>query len=93
MLTFNSKILSFSAFAIIVYFIFTSVHIKGHSSSHQQSIPLSNTEQRIKEIRAEASGKEKIAIEEDITWKEQMVYSIIDYIAGEDFRKQFINHV
>jgi biopolymer transport protein ExbD len=90
---FNSKILTISAFAVVIYVIVTSVDIKRNTYVENKSMDLPNTEQRIKNIREKASGKEKIAIEKDNTLQEKVVISIIDYILGEEFRKQFLKHV
>ena len=47
-----------------------------------------------KDIRNKASGQDNSMIEEkEISLQEKIVYGIIDYIAGEDFRKTFIKHV
>ena len=93
MLTFNSKLLTISAFSIVIYLIITSVELKRNSYTYQNSVPLPNTEQRIKEIRKQASGKEKLSMEKDPSLQEKVVYLIVDYIAGEEFRKRFVKHV
>ena len=91
MLTYNSKILTIGAFGLVIYLMINSLQIKGNTYK-RSDIVLPNTEERIKQIREEASGKEKIAKEKEISLQEKVAYSVIDYIMGEEFRKKFIKN-
>jgi len=90
MLAFNNKFFTISAFCLVLYLISISLNFKHTIHPIQNKIPQPNTEGRIKEIRERASGKSEIMKEKEISLQEQIVYSIIDYIAGEEFRKTFI---
>jgi hypothetical protein len=91
---FNNKLFTIGAFAVTIYLISSSIHFKNnhYSSINHTSVP--SIEERINDIRNKASGQGNSMIEEkEISLQEKIVYGIIDYIAGEDFRKTFIKHV
>lgn len=92
MLTFNSKILTLTALSLVLYLMISSIDIGSRKSVDKINNAPINTEQRIKQIREKVSGKEKIAKEKHYTLQEKIVFSIIDYIMGEEFKEKFIKN-